>query len=92
MADDFNPKKIVKQIEVWDDYYKHVAFHPPVGSKIAAVYIQSTANAAEINAKLAEINYLADEFKMLVWTPTAEPGKRPSVAVCVTCKTDEPLE
>lgn len=88
---DFNPQKTIEQIERWTGQRVRKTFYPPGGSKVTAVYIQATVNAAAINAKLADIEALADEYKGLTWTPSAIDDCRPSVDVRVTVRTDVPI-
>lgn len=89
---DFNPQKTIEQIERWTGQRVRKTFYPTEGSKVAVVYIEASVQAPTISAKLAEIKALSDEFKQLVWTPTAEVDCRPSVDVRVTVKTDVPVE
>ena len=89
---DFNPQKNERTIEEWTGNRVRADFHPPVGSPAAVIYIAASENLAAINAKLSEIDAMADTFVKKVWTPTAEPDHRPEVTVAVTVKTNTPPE
>lgn len=85
---DFNPQMTILEVPQWTGQCKRETFFPAVGSKIAAIYIEASENATEVNNLLAQIEVLSDTFKKFIWTPSAEPGREPSVNVRVIVSTD----
>lgn len=80
---DFNPQLVEHTYETWEGGVRRHKFYPAVGSTVAVVYIEASSDLAAINAKLAEIEALADNLAKRTWTPSAIPGKVPMVSVVV---------
>lgn len=90
--EDFNPTEQTVEITQWPGATVRGTFHPVVGSKIAVVYIEATpANAAAINAKLAEVEALSTRFTKKVWSPWAKADCRPAMHIRATAQVDAPV-
>ena len=90
---DFNPQMTTVELEQWTGQKApQLIRFPAVGSTVAMVYIEASgSNRAAILAKLDEIDALSDDFVKRTRTPSAEPGKKASVDVRVTVRTEHPL-
>jgi len=81
MADDFNPSEGTREVPKVTGNSQKIEVFPGDGDHVAVGLIVASSNKAEIKAKLAEIEALADMCTFKVWTAEALPGKRARVQV-----------
>ena len=93
MASDFNIQTSTREItEISGNAVRH-KIYPEVGGNLAIVAIQAKGAAvAQIVAKLAEIEAIADSYAQKNWTDIeADEGCRPMMYIRLTASENEPL-